>query len=254
MEFKGPEYLCRKLLKHVLREPEQTCWQLVLQHDLEPGALSELRSRLESIEETERTQQSKVAFKVIASSRDLRQLAEGYLEAAERAIENAKRLGWWTQDRGERCSFDCFGVFAIENLRRENRSVLRTTYIPTPASTDGHVSSTSSSSLQRGSAMRRHVWLKRLEQEQERRRKRACNYSEEQSLYYFVFRPAVEKIKSAQPSSNEHHQEMMKLKTILPDWKQLNYSHWRRIHLGHQGQPSSASDREVMSADSQPDE
>jgi len=187
--FASVDGAVRHLLAHVLSMPEGAWWAVIEPGFRELGDVEAFRFR-------------DAMRRALSDEREheaSQQLYLTYLAAARRAIEDAYALGWWAEDPdGARAHLSPLGVVVI--LEPAPRSlgvawVTVTAYVgaqSTPEAVRAHADASRRFARDRDDRMRPR---RERGREAHARARREASWSEEERLFYEVFRPAVRVIR-----------------------------------------------------------
>lgn len=215
--FVNEQKALEHLQNHLLTSPENEAWALVL-------------ADLGQAEIAETLKDSEACFRLIrlageAGAAAVSEYLEAYRKAVNQGCVEARKLGWWAQDRWVAVAIGTTAVFALfEN------SVLRTAYIPAQAVKNRKREPGTVTPLPPAHKMRKP-------REKERDRKaaeREAQWTALERIYYKLFRPAVQFIRSRYHTwvslNGQKWDDIALLKDRLPRMSQLSYAKWYEYH------------------------
>lgn len=199
------------LIDHVLTSPECEAWAIVT---------PQLAQCVELTDSLSRTRLAQSARATNGAS--VQAVFNLYQCAAAEASRQAYVLGWFAQNAGCFVALGLNGVFVLID-----RNVVVTTYLPGQGSPEAVSQPDAGRHLRR----ERHP-MRRVVPPDEGRRRREATWTDEERLFYRVFRPAVQFIRSRHHRARGLDGRLRKfdaalLKDRLPPMSELGLDSWR---------------------------
>jgi hypothetical protein len=201
------------LIDHVLTSPECEGWAIVA---------PQLGQHVDPADGLARTRLAQSARE--SKGVEVQALFDLYQQEAAEASRQAHILGWYTKNESCFVALGVSGVFVLVD-----GDVVVTTYLPGQGDAEAVTQSDDSRHLRR----ERHPMRRAAPPEEDRRRREAA-WTDEERLFYRVFRPAVQFIRSQHHRARGLDGRLRKadaalLKDCLPRMSELRLDGWRSM-------------------------
>lgn len=212
------------LRNHVLAGPENEAWALVF-------------AVLGETDVAQKIENSEICFMLSKAAEEhgaeaVLDLLEAYRKATDQACLEAAKLRWWASHG---CVVVALGITAVFVLIV--KSVLRTAYIPAQGSPEMVRKRRESDGIHIPTSPPKKMRRSRVKTSDPRHAEREAQWSVEQRIFYKLFRPAVQFIRSRYHSKTSLNgrswDDIALLKDKLPRMSELGYDKWLEYYRSY---------------------